>query len=123
MAEVKTSKGLKHDFTLRTPVSTAAVKGTVFKSSASGDLEVETGKIKHSNKIGQSVSIRGGASSSIKGNGYKPPETERNSFDDFHVDPSTLPYEAIQFPDILPKELPETGSIIVDWDKPGLPDD
>ena len=121
-AEVKTSRGLKHNFTLRTPVSTAAVKGTVFEASATGKLIVETGKIKHSNKIEQSAFIRGGASSYVRRNGYTLPESELDSFnEEFNVEPSTLPPEAVIYHEIIPKDPSTTGSIIVDWGKPSLP--
>ena len=63
-ADVKTTEGLKNDFTLRTPVSTAAVRGTKFTAGVNS-LSVEHGKIAYSNKIGQARTVSGGSSSSV----------------------------------------------------------
>ncbi len=71
-ADVKTSEGLKHNFTLKTPVSTAAVRGTVF-TAGMRSLDVEKGKISYSNKIGQRVTVTGGNSSNVGLTGYSAP--------------------------------------------------
>ena len=71
-ANVKTSKGLKHNFTLKTPVSTAAVRGTVFESGIR-TLDVESGSIRYSNKIGQQVTVLGGTSSQMGLTGFSAP--------------------------------------------------
>ena len=120
-AEVKTSEGLKHDFKLITPVSTAAVRGTVFKASASGDLKVESGKIKFTNKIGQGTSVRGGNSSKIKGKGYDPPEAENNSNNEnFSTEISTFPEDEIPLQETTQSDAPFSGYIIFNWEKPAL---
>ncbi len=49
-ANVKTAKGLKHNFTLKTPVSTAAVRGTVFESGVK-TLDVVSGSIRYAIKL------------------------------------------------------------------------
>ncbi len=66
-ADVKTSEGLKHDFTIRTPVSTAAVRGTRF-SFDGVNIKVENGRVVVSNKNNHSASYRGGESGSFSGN-------------------------------------------------------
>ena len=71
-ANVKTSKGLKHDFTLKTPVSTAAVRGTVFTSGVR-TLDVESGSIRYANRIGQQVTVLGGTSSRMGVTGFSAP--------------------------------------------------
>ena len=117
-AEVKTSERLKHDFKLITPVSTAAVKGTVFEASAHGNLEVKTGKIKFTNKIGQGTSVRGGNSSKVKGKGYNSPEPENEANnEDFTTDISTIPEEAGSLPDSNHKDSSFSGYIILNWGK------
>jgi len=73
-ADVKSTEGLKHNFTLRTPTSTAAVRGTVFEAGVS-TLNVLQGVIAYANKIGQTRSVSGGSSSSISGSGYSAPES------------------------------------------------
>lgn len=55
-ADVKTTTGLKHNFTLKTPVSTAAVRGTVFEAGVAS-IYVETGSVGFSNSIGQTVNV------------------------------------------------------------------
>lgn len=88
-ADVKTSKGLRHDFTIRTPVSTAAVRGTKFDAGV-GTLEVESGTITYTNKLGQKVTLKEGNKSSVSGGGYKAPEDAASStLSEFTVSPST----------------------------------
>jgi FecR protein len=113
-ANVKTSQGLKHDFTLRTPVSTAAVRGTVFESSVR-KLEVVTGRMKLTNKIGQSTTVGGGSSSSVSGTGYTAPATVIETIiGDFTVETSTQPDAEV--PAIVVPSAPTTGTIYVTWD-------
>ncbi len=88
-ADVKSSKGLKHDFTVRTPVSTAAVRGTVFNSGLR-NIIVENGRISYTNRLGQSVTIDGGNSSKIKSKGFDSPQNALETIiDDFIVSTST----------------------------------
>ena len=70
-ADVKTSKGLKHDFTIKTPVSTAAVRGTKF-SFDGVNIKVANGRVVVSNRNNHSASYKGGESGSSIGN--NPPE-------------------------------------------------
>ena len=70
-ADVKTSKGLKHNFTIKTPVSTAAVRGTKF-SFDGVNIDVENGRVVVSNKRKQSASYKGGEKGTSTGN--NPPE-------------------------------------------------
>ena len=88
-ADVKTTEGLKHNFTLRTPVSTAAVRGTVFEAGVSS-LDVIQGMIAYSNKIGQRRSVGGGSSSSMPGTGFSSPESALESIAaSFSIDTTT----------------------------------
>ena len=114
-ANVKTSEGLKHNFTLRTPVSTAAVRGTVFEGGANGDLAVETGQMRQTNKIGQSTTVSGGNSSSVSGGGYSPPATAaETTAETFTVETSTQPEDTVP---IAPPQTtePENGTVTLDW--------
>lgn len=113
-ADVKTSTGLKHNFTLRTPVSTAAVRGTVFESSVR-KLEVVTGRMKLTNKVGQGTTVDGGSSSSVEGNGYTapvPPAVTQQK--DYSVDPST--HSGDSGSGLVIPDPPTTGTIFVTWD-------
>ncbi len=60
--------GLKHDFTVKTPVSTAAVRGTEFDFDGVR-LSVLSGLVAFSNAQGQGRTVAGGESSSISGSG------------------------------------------------------
>jgi hypothetical protein len=62
--EVKGAEGLKHDFKLRSAVSTAAVRGTAFTFSKK-TLSVKQGTVQFSNKVGQKRSINAGEKSKI----------------------------------------------------------
>ena len=88
-ANVKTSKGLKHDFTLKTPVSTAAVRGTVFTSGVR-TLDVESGSIRYSNNLGQQVTVLGGTSSHMGITGFSAPPDMADAIEEaFNVATST----------------------------------
>ena len=113
-ADVKTSSGLKHDFTLKTPVSTAAVRGTVFESSVR-KLEVVTGRISFTNKIGQKTTVSGGESSSVSGTGFTAPATAvETAIASFEVETSTQPDADI--PPIIIPPPPTTGTVHVAWE-------
>ena len=116
-ADVKTSKGLKHDFTLKTPVSTAAVRGTVFEAGANGNLDVETGKIQQRNKIGQKTTVPGGNSSSVAGGGYSPPATPQETVNQtFTVVTTTQPSSTVpELPPIETSTTPDPGTVTVHW--------
>jgi hypothetical protein len=69
-ADVKTDTGLKHDFTIKSPVSTAAVRGTEI------DFDGETVTTHHgtailTNEVGQTRSVSAGEQSTT--NGFTPP--------------------------------------------------
>ena len=88
-ADVKSSKGLKHDFTVRTPVSTAAVRGTIFNSGLR-KIIVDNGRISYTNRIGQTVTIGGGNSSKIRSRGFDSPQNALETLiADFNVSAST----------------------------------
>ena len=88
-ANVKTAKGLKHDFTLKTPVSTAAVRGTVFTSGVRS-LIVESGSIRYANRIGQQVTVMGGTSSKMGLTGFSAPADMADAIEEaFSVAAST----------------------------------
>ena len=63
-ADIKTTEGLKNDFTVRTPAATAAVRGTTFTIGVN-NLQVNNGKVSYSNNIGQTRTVLGGSSSSV----------------------------------------------------------
>jgi hypothetical protein len=110
-ADVKASKKLKHDFKIITPVSTAAVRGTKFTAGI-GKLKVDSGKIFFTNKIGQGRTIAGGNSSSVGGNGYGPPEGEKeNKGNNFNVPTETQPEPDTGVESIIP-ESSYFGSIM-----------
>ena len=93
-ANVKTSEGLKHNFTLKTPVSTAAVRGTVFESGVRS-LDVESGSIRYANMIGQQVTVPGGTSSQMGITGFSAPADIADAINEaFSVESSTNMDEA-----------------------------
>ena len=112
-ANVKTAEGLKHNFTLKTPVSTAAVRGTIFESTVR-KLEVVTGRISYSNNIGQKTTVGGGGTSSVEKTGFTPPATVVETVvETFTVETSTQPDEEV--PEIFVPPPPTTGTVIVPW--------
>jgi hypothetical protein len=86
-AEVKTTKEKDHDFTLKSPVSTAAVRGTKF-SFDMFSLVVEQGIVLFLNKLGRGRSITMGGKSFTTG--YDIPGTmEALNVEEFWVSPTT----------------------------------
>jgi hypothetical protein len=69
-AEVKTAAGLSQDFKLRSPVSTAAVRGTDLGYDGYG-VQVYEGNVVYFNLLGQSRSYGGGEGGG--GSGYNTP--------------------------------------------------
>jgi len=65
-AEVKSVEGLTQEFTLRSPVSTAAVRGTIFDRDVYG-VEVIQGRVSFFNLYNQSRTLRGGEASKTGG--------------------------------------------------------
>jgi hypothetical protein len=84
-AEVRDTEGLRNDFELRGPVSTAAVRGTSFIFDGY-TLWVEEGTVIFENLIGQRRQVRAGGRSGT--GGYGPPSgTEESSYgEQFAVD-------------------------------------
>jgi hypothetical protein len=70
-AEVKSVEGLSQDFKLRSPVSTAAVRGTIFERDIYG-VEVAEGRVKLSNLYQQTRTVKGGESSNTGGKDLPP---------------------------------------------------
>ena len=72
-ADVKSAEGLKHDFKLTSPVSTAAVRGTIFDYDGI-NLDVEGGTVLLvNNQSGQGGSVGEGGSGNSDGEGGDPP--------------------------------------------------
>lgn len=85
-AEVNASSNLKHDFTLRSPVATAAVRGTKFSFNGY-ELEVNEGIVQYFNRIGQSVNVYAGATSTVAGLSA-PASSNVNNSKDYSVNTS-----------------------------------
>ncbi len=88
-AEVKSAEGLKNQFRLRSPASTASVRGTDFEYDGK-NLYVDEGDVALSNLVGQAHSVREGQESSAYR--YEPIESvtarfEERSTADLSVDP------------------------------------
>ena len=86
-ADVRSTEGLRNNFRLRSPVSTAAVRGTLFQYDGY-TLWVEEGTVVMGNSIGQSRSVFQGEESDT--DGYTPPASgEETIAQQFEVSTST----------------------------------
>ena len=86
-AEVKSAEGLAQDFKVKSPVSTAAVRGTGFEYDGY-ELYVFEGTVTYSNLTGQSRSYSPGEEGGS--DGYDTPsEAEQQLLSDFGVNPYT----------------------------------
>jgi hypothetical protein len=65
-ADVKTAEGLRHDFQLRSPVSTAAVRGTIFEYDGIR-LNVERGLVFLANTLNHGHSVSGNEEGEARG--------------------------------------------------------
>jgi hypothetical protein len=86
-ADVRSTEGLRNNFRLRSPVSTAAVRGTVFEYDGYA-LWVEQGTVVLGNNLGQQRAVTGGEQSST--DGYTQPAGGEDGLEtDFVVNTST----------------------------------
>jgi hypothetical protein len=107
-AEVKTTDNKSHDFKLKSPVSTAAVRGTKFDYDMFSVM-VEKGIVLFLNKINQGRSIRKGGASFTTG--FDLPDTMKDIKNwDFWVSPTTgdALFPVNTGPD-------STGSLDIEW--------
>jgi hypothetical protein len=110
-AEVRRTGGLQQEFRLRSPVSTAAVRGTSF-SYDGYNLQVVEGLVALINAYGQSAGVPAGVS--ITSDGIEiPPGTLQALEQQFGVNISAAQIEelidSIETPDI------ENGSVAISW--------
>jgi hypothetical protein len=111
-AEVRTLEGLKQDFTLKSPVSTAAVRGTGFEYTGY-DLYVYEGTVTYSNLIGQGRSYSPGENGGTSG--YDTPVGgEGGKEDNAGVNPYAPGLGGESRPGLLPGATPiPTGGVII----------
>jgi hypothetical protein len=108
-AEVKSAEGLTQDFKIKSPVSTAAVRGTGFEYDGY-ELYVFEGRVTYSNLTGQSRSYAPGEQGSTEG--YDTPtDAEQQLQTDFGVNPYTpgAGNESL----VAPPRAKETGSVTI----------
>jgi hypothetical protein len=108
-AEVKTGEGLTQDFKLKSPVSTAAVRGTIFEYE---DLivEVVNGEVSFTNLYNQTRSVSGGEESSTDGFSL-PSSGQEGQEASSTVDTSTSPPGA----GLPTKPVSQTATVTVRW--------
>lgn len=87
-AHVRTAKGLKQRFTLKSPISTAAVRGTEFEYDGR-NLTVYKGTVAFTTPLGQGRLVPAGSASKITGSGL-PQSGEEMAALLANIDPSTL---------------------------------
>ncbi len=73
-AEVKTTEGIKHDFTIKSSVSTAAVRGTEFEYDGEQVIGF-SGAVNLANLAGQTTSVTAGEQAVASG--YQPPTSSQ----------------------------------------------
>ena len=109
-AEVKSAEGLAQDFKVKSPVSTAAVRGTGFEYDGY-ELYVFEGTVTYSNLTGQSRSYSPGEEGGS--DGYDTPsEAEQQLLSDFGVNPYT-PGAGGETVTVAPVTGPATGNVVI----------
>jgi len=124
-AHVKTANGLKQRFTLKSPISTAAVRGTEFEFDGR-NLTVYEGTVAFTNPLGQGRLVPAGIGSMMTGSGL-PLSGEDMVTLLTRINPSTITIpDNIDISDILSLLSGLTNvSIILNWGdsgEVGLPD-
>ena len=108
-AEVKSTAGLKQNFTLRSPVSTAAVRGTSFEYDGP-TIVVFTNAVLFTNILNQGRTVRAGEH--IRLGRYRPPDRgESGREKGAGVNPSTL-FERYVVDSSKPSTAPVTITLI-----------
>ena len=116
-ADVRATAGRQSEFRLRSPVATAAVRGTSFEFDGV-NLAVETGSVSLANQFGESVNVGGGESSSSDGDEPPAPPSEQREAAvtvQIYVSPPGEPprTEGVRAPTTV---TPTTGGIRVQWE-------
>jgi len=120
-AEVRSTAGRQSEFRMRSPVATAAVRGTSFEFDGV-NLAVETGSVSLANKTGETVTVGGGESSSSDGDAPPAPPSEAREAAttvQIYVSP---PGEAPRTEGVRTTTTvtPTTGGITVQWSVVGF---
>lgn len=115
--EVRATEGVQTEFQLRSPVSTAAVRGTEF-SFDGVNLNVTRGLVMMRNRRGQTQSVGGGESSAVV-NDRRPRGPEFEFIRRTVVSPYTPRLiertEGVEPPAPL---TPTTATVVIEWDLP-----
>ena len=112
-AQVKTTAGLQHNFTLKSPISTAAVRGCEFDYTGPMLIvfqEEEESTVILTNRCKQSRTVRGGESSGTSGSS-RPENTEGSRRKDSNVNPFTSNSGSITSGSETP-----TTTITINWE-------
>jgi len=118
-AHVRTTAGLRQDFRLTSPISTAAVRGTDFEYDGI-NLKVLEGTVEFTNKRGQKRMVPAGVASKIIGTGLPQSGEELKNLL-INIDPSTLAvpqnFDISSFMDFLGGISGFTDvTIIINWE-------
>ena len=126
-ANVRTTEGRQSEFRMRSPVATAAVRGTSFEFDGV-NLQVQTGSVRLANQFGESVSVGGGEGSSSTGEEPPaPPAAQREAAATVQVfvsppgeAPRTEGTRTSSTPsnggDAIGDPEPTTGEVTVEWE-------
>jgi hypothetical protein len=111
-AEVKAVEGVRQDFVLRSPQSTAAVRGTEFEFDGV-TVTVVNGVVTFSNTIGQSRGVSAGEESFVSGDDV-PTAGDAQRDVQTSVDPYTAPPD-VDIPQPPPSSPPLPATVIIRW--------
>ena len=115
-AEIKTAEGLKHNFTIKSPISTAAVRGTKFEFNGL-EVSTENGVVALINPAGRLVRVLAGEKGS---SGVNKKVTTPKEKKNMNTDVSTNGRGVKRAVGHLKPDLPRSaiGGIIIIWSKP-----
>ncbi len=114
-ANIVPTENIEHNFTLKSPISTAAVRGTKVVFDPVETEVVDGGDVEVSNPLGQTRTIGPGESMTVSGNSM-PDSSEDSNIDSCIVNPNTDPTDdGTGDNDIRDPDPMSTVTINIEW--------
>ncbi|MFP4561859.1 MAG: hypothetical protein ACLFRY_01000, partial [Spirochaetia bacterium] len=112
-AEVRSGEGIRHDFTVRSTVSTASVRGTILEGDGE-EWKSEEGSFEVSNQGGRKVTVTKGESTTLTG--FGPPSDPKSGFGKSTGVDTTVNPAGLSGSGSGTGSDPETAQVTITWE-------
>lgn len=112
-AEVRSGEGIRHDFTVRSTVSTASVRGTILEGDGE-QWESQEGTFEVTNQGGRKVTVTKGESTTLTG--FGPPSDPKSEFGKNTGVDNTVNPAGLSGSGSGPGSGPETAQVTITWE-------